>query len=88
FLIRVHHLSLAQAGLLAGLAAGIFGGLGSLLGGPLGDRVFKRGGVAALPLAAASTTVASLLTGLVFLLSDNLVLALAGLVLFELIVRG
>jgi len=88
FLIRVHDLSLAQAGLLAGLAAGIFGGIGSLLGGPLGDRVFKRGGLTALPLAAASTTLVSLATGLVFLLSDNLVIALVGLVAFEMIVRG
>jgi predicted MFS family arabinose efflux permease len=88
FLIRVHHLSLTQAGLLAGLAAGLFGGLGSLLGGPLGDRVFKRGGMAALPLVALCTTLLSVLTGLVFLLSDNLLVALVGLVLFEMIVRG
>lgn len=88
FLIRVHHLSLAQAGLLAGLAAGIFGGIGSLLGGPLGDRVFKRGGLTALPLAAACTTLVSLATGLVFLLSHSLVVALIGLVAFEMIVRG
>lgn len=88
FLIRVHHLSLAQAGLLAGLAAGIFGGVGSLLGGPLGDRVFKRGGLAALPLAAACTTLVSLATGLVFLLANSLTVALAGLIAFELIVRG
>lgn len=88
FLIRVHHLSLAQAGLLAGLAAGIFGGIGSLLGGPLGDRVFKRGGLAALPLAAACTTLVSLATGLIFLLSNSLIVALAGLIAFEMIVRG
>jgi predicted MFS family arabinose efflux permease len=88
FLIRVHHLSLAKAGLLAGLAAGLFGGLGALLGGPLGDRVFRRGGMAALPLTACLTTLVSVATGLVFLLSHNLVVALGGLVLFEMIVRG
>lgn len=88
FLIRVHGLSLTQAGLLAGLAAGVFGGLGSLLGGPLGDRMFKRGGMAALPFAAACTTSISVATGLVFVLSDSLAMALAGLVAFELIVRG
>ena len=88
FLIRVHHLSLAQAGLLAGLAAGLFGGLGALLGGPLGDRVFKRGGMAALPLTAGITTAVSVVTGLVFLLSSSLTVALVGLVLFEMIVRG
>jgi predicted MFS family arabinose efflux permease len=88
FLIRVHHLSLAQAGLLAGLAAGIFGGIGSLLGGPLGDRVFKQGGLAALPLAATCTTLVSIATGLVFLLSNSLIVALAGLIAFEMIVRG
>ncbi len=55
FLIRIHHLSLTQAGLLAGVAAGIFGGLGSLIGGPIGDHVFKRAGIGGLPLAAAGT---------------------------------
>ena len=88
FLIRVHHLSLERAGLVAGVAAGVFGGLGSLLGGPLGDRVFKRGGLTALPLAAACTTLVSLATGLVFLLSNSLIVALAGLIGFEMIVRG
>ena len=88
FLIRVHHLSLSQAGLLAGLAAGVFGGLGALAGGPIGDWVFKRGGMAALPLAAGITTFISVATGLVFLLSPNLIVALGGLVLFEMIVRG
>lgn len=88
FMIRVHHLPLGQAGLLAGLAAGLFGGLGALLGGPLGDWVFKQGGLAALPLSAAITTLASCLAGLVFLLSDNLPISLTGLVFFEIVVRG
>lgn len=88
FLIRVHHLPLAQAGLLAGVAAGIFGGIGSLIGGPIGDRVFRRGGMVALPFAAGWTTLLSVVTGLVFLLAHNLIVALGGLVLFELIARG
>jgi predicted MFS family arabinose efflux permease len=87
FLIRVHHLSLERAGLLAGLAAGIFGGLGSLSGGPLGDRSFARGGLPALPLLAAITTFLSVLMGLVFTLAQSLSLVIAGLICFELIGR-
>lgn len=87
FLIRVHHLPLERAGLLAGLAAGIFGGFGSLSGGPLGDRSFARGGLPALPLLAAVTTFLSVLMGLVFTLASSLPLVIAGLVLFELIGR-
>lgn len=87
FLIRVHHLPLERAGLLAGLAAGIFGGLGSLSGGPLGDRSFARGGLPALPLLAAATTFVTVLMGLVFTLASGLALVIAGLVLFELIGR-
>ncbi len=88
FLIRIHHLSLTQAGLLAGVAAGIFGGLGSLIGGPIGDHVFKRAGIGGLPLAAAGTTLLSVVTGMVFLLTDSLVASLCGLVVFELIARA
>ena len=87
FLIRVHHLTLAQAGLIAGLAAGIFGGIGSLIGGPLGDRLYKRGGLASLPLVSAATTLVSVVMGAVFILAQGLVAVTIGLILFELIVR-
>lgn len=42
FVIRVHHLSLAQAGVLAGLALGLGGILGGLLSGALGDRAAQK----------------------------------------------
>jgi predicted MFS family arabinose efflux permease len=42
FLIRVHHLTTAQAGLGFGLAFGIGGLAGTYLGGLLGDRLAKR----------------------------------------------
>lgn len=87
FLIRAHDVSLAQAGLLAGLAAGIFGGLGALIGGPLGDRAFKKGGLPALPLVSAATTMVSVACGLLFVFGGSLVLSMAGLILFELLAR-
>jgi len=87
FLIRVHHLTLEHAGLLAGLATGIFGGIGSLSGGPLGDRGFARGGLAALPRLAALTTLASVAIGIVFTLVGNVTLVIVALILFELVGR-
>ncbi|MFN3725952.1 MAG: MFS transporter [Allosphingosinicella sp.] len=87
FLIRVHDVSLAQAGLLAGLAAGIFGGIGALIGGPLGDRAFAKGGLAALPAVSAATTLLAVASGLVFILAPTLMVAMAGLIVFELVAR-
>ncbi len=42
FVIRVHHLSLAQAGVMVGFALGLGGVLGGLLSGAIGDRVALR----------------------------------------------
>ena len=42
FMIRVHHLSVAQAGVIAGLALGFGGIVGGLLSGVIGDRVVAR----------------------------------------------
>jgi len=87
FMVRVHHLSLEHAGLLAGLAVGLFGGVGALAGGPLGDRMYKRGGVAALPLAAGVATFIAVMTGIVFTLSGSVLVATISLVGFELVGR-
>ncbi len=87
FLIRVHDVSLAQAGLLAGLAAGIFGGIGALVGGPLGDRAYRKGGLAALPIVSAATTLLAVASGLVFVVAPTLGIAMSGLIVFELVAR-
>jgi len=42
FLIRVHHLTVAEAGLALGLALGIGGAIGSWAGGRLADRLARR----------------------------------------------
>ncbi len=39
FMVRTHHLSVAQAGMLSGLALGLGGLAGGLISGALGDRV-------------------------------------------------
>lgn len=88
FLIRVHHLELTRAGLIAGLVAGLCGGVGSLIGGPLGDYAYRKGGIALLPLAPALTTLATVIAGVVFALSGHLYLALAGVIVFEVLGRS
>lgn len=42
FLVRSHHLTLSQAGLLLGVATGVGGGAGTLIGGVLSDRLGAR----------------------------------------------
>ncbi|HEY2751900.1 MFS transporter [Phenylobacterium sp.] len=56
YFMRVHHLSVAQAGLLLGLGFGVFGTAGMLVGGLWSDRLIKAGRVeapiwVALPIA-------------------------------------
>ncbi len=70
FIIRVHHLSLAQAGVIAGLALGFGGIAGGLLSGIIGDRVVARQdgrlraaallAILGVPLAAAGILAADL----------------------------
>lgn len=77
FLIRVHHLSLAETGWWMGLVQGIGGGLGTFVGGYLADRLARRdqrmlvlipafGGLLAIPFLA------------VFLFAPTPALAIAG----------
>jgi MFS family permease len=42
FLVRSHHMTIGQAGLLLGLASGFGGAIGTLLGGVLSDRMGAR----------------------------------------------
>ena len=75
YLVRSHHMSLAQVGVTLALVTGVFGMLGTFLGGFLGDRYARKdvrwylwipalGGLVAFPAS------------LYVLLSDNTVLAL------------
>ena len=42
FLVRTHHLSIAQAGLILGLTTAIGGFFGTMISGPLADRLGRR----------------------------------------------
>ena len=66
FLIRVHGLSLVQAGLLAGVATGISGVVGALGGGFVADRLGRRRPEARLWLGSAGLALASILYCIAF----------------------
>ena len=80
FLIRIHHVSGAQAGLLFGLAFGLGGLLGTFSGGALGDWLGRRDlrwrqGVPAIGLALSAPT------ALVAFLAPSLTVSVACLTL-------
>ncbi len=78
FLVRVHHLSLAEVGASIGVLRGILGLVGAMLGGFLADRLGRRDerwrlwvpGLACMMILPAELT---------FLLVPNLAVSLAGL---------
>ena len=80
FMIRVHGLSGAEAGLIIGLITGIAGAFGTYLGGDLGDRLARRdprwriGCLAVGALASIPFSVGAYLT-------DSLPLSILGLTL-------
>lgn len=78
FFIRVHDMSVMQVGMWMGLgiASGLF--LGNIVAGQLSDRVAK-GSLPPYMKVAGWGTILSAPFGLVFLLSDNVVLSLSAL---------
>lgn len=77
FLVRVHGLSLTQAGIALGLIAGVAGGLGTFGGGWLSDRLSSRdsrwylwlpaaGALASLPFSLVAFTTGSISLALGF----------------------
>ena len=72
FVIRVHHLTVAQAGVTAGLALGLGGLMGGLLSGAIGDRIALRRqngrllAAAALAILGAPLAVAAILSPQVY----------------------
>jgi predicted MFS family arabinose efflux permease len=87
FFIRVHDLSIAQAGLVMGVCIAVFGCLGSLLGGVLGDRVYQRGGLQALPLVPFFSSIVTALVCAVLALASNVYVAIVAFALFEIASR-
>lgn len=61
FLIRVHHLSVGEAGLLLGLAAGLGGMLGAWMGGLAADRRAQRDRRAYMLIPAAGAVCGAML---------------------------
>ncbi|MDB5425603.1 MAG: transporter [Phenylobacterium sp.] len=88
FLVRTQHFSLGQAGLVAGIGVGVFGGIGSLMGGPIGDYVTGRFGLRALPLVPFAASAIAMVAGVVFALSPQLPLLVAGFIVFEMASRA
>jgi len=87
FLLRQHHLPIAQVGLLAGLVNGLAAGVGTLAGGQLGDRLARRDRrwLVLIPALAAATGMPLLMVGW---LSPGMTLALAGLLFGTLCIYG
>lgn len=70
FMLRVHGVELAEAGLVLGLGAAIGGWLGVTVGGILADRLKARSGNARLWIAVLAA-VLSVPSGLLFLMTEN-----------------
>ncbi|HET6970900.1 MAG TPA: MFS transporter [Phenylobacterium sp.] len=80
FLIRVHHFTVAQAGLALGLVLGLGGALGSWAGGTAADRLGRRDARAYLLLpAVAALAGGSLLVAALYLPQAGIVLGLVAL---------
>ena len=62
YLIRIQHLSAAEAGLFLGLVQGVLGIVGTMLGGLLFDRSVRRGGTRLLVWPALCLLAAAPLT--------------------------
>ncbi len=88
FFVREHGLALANAGMIVGFSVAGFGALGSLLGGVTGDFAYKRWGLQRLPFLAAATTLLAALSAVWMALSGSLIVAIAALILFELVSRS
>jgi len=73
FVIRVHHLTVGEAGVIAGLALGFGGIIGGLLSGAIGDWVVHRGqngrlqAAALMAIIGAPVAVAAILSPQVYL---------------------
>lgn len=86
FLIRQHHLELAQSGVVIALSVGVCGAIGGLASGVLSDRIARRrtGGFAPerLGLVCAVAAIAAMLAGWATLLAPLTAGAIAGLFLY------
>lgn len=76
FMVRIHHLNVAQAGVATGLALGLGGVIGGLLSGTVGDRVALRGENGRLRAASALATLGVPLAAIGILAKDIYLCAL------------
>jgi predicted MFS family arabinose efflux permease len=85
FFIRVHHLTLAQAGLYIGMATGLGTGIGTFLSGYIADRLShgKIGSYTRMPLVGAAFAAPVFLA---FLFAPTLPLALGMFFLYTILV--
>jgi MFS family permease len=87
FLVRAHHLPLAQAGLVMAVTTGVFGSLGSTASGLLADRL-GRGGAWRSALVPAAYMLLTLPVGLAMTHAPTTALAIVGLFATGLFVSG
>ena len=79
FLVRQHHLQLAQSGAVSAVGLGLFGAIGGLTAGIVADRLGRRSGKSAQrsAMVAATTTGLSLFAGLAAVLATSTVAAIS-----------
>lgn len=87
YLIRVHGMPIAQAGIVVGVCIALFGGVGSLLGGFAGDWIFSRSGRAGQPLVPVATSLVTALVLLFFATAPGIYMAVLSFALFEVFSR-
>lgn len=80
FLMRSHHFSPADAGLLLALVLGVLGGMGTVASGLIADRVGQRQGRARLDSVAAGMLLSAPCWGIAFA-SNDFAIASSGLAL-------
>lgn len=83
FLVRVHGLSLLDAGMTVGAIAITFSVASTFLGGVIADRLSRKRGLAGAALVPAVSGVLTFFAGVFMVSAPTLALAITGMVLWE-----